>query len=90
MCLDKHIARIESTFLDYLLAIGLSPVTIQKNGGGKKRLPLTDYHTILQDVNSRLIDVFEEMFDESVPFRCSEKEECRYCKFTSICGKIES
>ncbi len=73
-----------------LSTLGLSPVTIQNNEGGKKRLPLIDYHTILQDVNSRLIDVFEEMFDESVPFRCSEKEECRYCKFTSICGKMES
>lgn len=73
-----------------LLESGLKPVTTSNRGGeGKRREPLNDYHDIIDEVNDRLIGVFEEMFDPSVPFRCAEKEECAYCKFTSVCRKME-
>ena len=73
-----------------LLESGLKPVTTSnRSGTGHKREELGDYHDILEEVNDRLIDVFEELFDPSEPFRCTEKEECMYCKFTSVCRKME-
>ncbi len=73
-----------------LLESGLKPVTTSNRAGtGKKREELADYHEIVDEVNDRLIDVFEELFDPSVPFRCAEKEECAYCKFTAVCRKME-
>lgn len=73
-----------------LLKSGLKPVrTFNRSGNGNKKEPLDDYHDILEMVNDRLIDVFEELFNPDVPFRCAEKEECMYCKFTSVCRKME-
>ncbi len=73
-----------------LLESGLRPVTTSnRSGASRKREELVDYHDILEEVNDRLIDVLEELFDPSIPFRCTEKEECMYCKFTSVCGKME-
>lgn len=73
-----------------LLESGLRPVKRSRNNGKRAvREDVTDYHDLLEEVNDRLIGVFEEMFNPDVPFRCAEKEECVYCKFTSVCGKME-
>lgn len=54
------------------------------------RKPLTDYTDVKDDFSASLAEFIYEIFDPAVPFsQCEDTEGCTYCKFRSMCGRIE-
>lgn len=49
---------------------------------------MTDYRTHNEQFKKLISSVIEDMFNKDIPFmQASNDHACKYCKFTSICGK---
>lgn len=56
----------------------------KKNGKWK----LLDYRDYKTEFNDKLIEYLEELFNENVPFRCTnETDTCKLCAFKAICQR---
>ncbi len=49
---------------------------------------LLDYRDYVAEVNDKLIEYLEDLFNPAIPFRCAEDNDpCRMCAFTAICQR---
>ncbi|MDE6207641.1 MAG: PD-(D/E)XK nuclease family protein, partial [Muribaculaceae bacterium] len=77
----------------------LTPMTI-KDGAtgvdskGKEKnvaVVIDRYSQIASEFESRMVAVFEEIFDPAVSFRQSDNDKnCKYCPFLQLCGRRPS
>ncbi len=59
-----------------------------KESARATKFTIYDYKAYAPEVNDRLIDRLEELFDQNEPFRCTDNEDhCHFCAFTAICGR---
>ena len=63
--------------------------TVLVEGSGKSAKPLDDYSPYRDEFQKRLIWLFEEIYDPTIPFRqCKDTKPCEWCPFINLCKRI--